>query len=480
MAHDDLLRQNISGVLERDRQATDQRLRTEREQADALADATPEEHPGSLSAKRVATDASDTDAVGEASGALRTGDAAATLVAAADSLANAAEGLTRAAQKLKDSGESGAVDTLHEVTRTLDETAGTVTRDESGSRHPQPAPHAQTKESHPVVAGKLADVAESLGVMAATLAEERVQTDETLREERARLDETLKHERRAMHDVLADEREERNRQLEDERLQTDRELERERADTDQAVDQTFSLLKQEEEAHGAARDMMVTREEFLAIVSHDLRTPLSVIAVNAAMIAERVAADTAAAELVRAVERIQRSADEMGRMLSDLLDATRFEHGQFKLSPRMGDVIGVVKECAGAFDPLARSHGVALHVDAPDARVRARFDRDRIFQVLSNLLRNALQFTGSGGLITLRVIPQAPGCRIEVSDSGSGIATDDLQKIFDRFHQAVNASRNGLGLGLYISRAIVEAHGGTIWADSQLGAGSTFSVTLPA
>jgi signal transduction histidine kinase len=67
-----------------------------------------------------------------------------------------------------------------------------------------------------------------------------------------------------------------------------------------------------------------------------------------------------------------------------------------------------------------------------------------------------------------------------VSDSGSGIATDDLHKIFDRFHQAVNASRNGLGLGLYISRAIVEAHGGTIWADSQLGAGSTFSVTLPA
>ena len=153
--------------------------------------------------------------------------------------------------------------------------------------------------------------------------------------------------------------------------------------------------------------MMVTREEFLAIVSHDLRTPLSVIAVSAAMIAERVAAETAAADLVRAVERIQRSADQMGRMLSDLLDATRFEHGQFRLSPRMGDVIGVVKECAGAFDALARSHGVSLHVDVPDARVRARFDRDRILQVISNLVRNALQFTGSGGVITLRVIPQA-------------------------------------------------------------------------
>ena len=170
----------------------------------------------------------------------------------------------------------------------------------------------------------------------------------------------------------------------------------------------------------------------------------------------------------------------MGRMLSDLLDATRFEHGQFKLSPRMGDVVGVVKECTGSFDAIARSHGVSVHADVPDARVRARFDRDRILQVLSNLVRNALHFTGSGGLITVGVIPETAGCRIDVCDSGSGIATDDLQRIFDRFHQAVNANRSGLGLGLYISRAIVEAHGGSIWAASELGKGSTFSFTLPA
>lgn len=448
MAHDELLRENISGVLERDRRATDERLRTEREVSDAVA----AEQSGPHSATA-------------ASNALPAADIAETLVEAAVSLADAADDLTRTAHKLTDAAESGAVDTLHDVARTLDETAGNVTRD--AATHARPA--APPEESHPVVAGKLAEVAESLGVVAATLAEERLQADETLREERARLDETLKDERQAMHEVLADER-----------RQTDRELERERADTDMAVDQTFSLLKEEEEAHDVVRDMMVTREEFLAIVSHDLRTPLSVIAVNAAMIAARVSADTPAADLVRAVERIQRSADQMGRMLSDLLDATRFEHGQFKLSPRMGDVVGVVKECAGAFDAVARSHGVSVHVDVPDARVRARFDRDRILQVLSNLVRNALQFTQSGGLITLRVIPEAAGCRIDVCDSGSGIATDDLQRIFDRFHQAVNANRSGLGLGLYISRAIVEAHGGSIWADSELGKGSTFSFTLPA
>lgn len=450
MAHDELLRENISGVLERDRRATDERLRAERELADA-----------------VAADQSGADSATAASNSLPAAEIAETLVDAAVSLADAADDLARTAHKLADTGESGALDTLHDVARTLDETAGNVTRD---TARPHPArPAAPAEESHPVVAGKLAEVAESLGVVAATLAEERLQTDDTLREERARLDETLKDERQALHEVLADER-----------RQTDRELQRERADTDMAVDQTFSLLKEEEEAHGAVRDMMVTREEFLAIVSHDLRTPLSVIAVNAAMIAERVATDTPAADLVRAVERIQRSADQMGRMLSDLLDATRFEHGQFKLTPRMGDVVGVVKECAGAFDAIARAHGVSLHVDVPDARVRARFDRDRILQVLSNLVRNALQFTRSEGLITLRVIPEATGCRIDVSDSGSGIATDDLQRIFDRFHQAVNANRSGLGLGLYISRAIVEAHGGSIWAASEVGKGSTFSFTLPA
>ena len=185
-------------------------------------------------------------------------------------------------------------------------------------------------------------------------------------------------------------------------------------------------------------------------------------------------------DLLRAAERIQRSADQMGRMLSDLLDATRFQHGQFRLSPDPGDVTDTVKECLAAFDAIACAHDVSLRLDVPQARVQARFDHDRIVQVLSNLVRNALQFTGSGGLVTLRVVPQPHGCRIEVSDTGTGIPSEDLQRIFDRFHQAGNADRRGLGLGLYISRAIVEAHGGTIWAASTEGQGSTFSFTLPA
>ena len=472
MSREKHLRRKIGTVLERDREATDEKLRHERDQTDVLA----AEVAGRDDNPRLgdSAPASPSSGTTPTSGSLP--DLAETLAEAAENLAEAAAGLTRAAEKLTETEteEDAALDTLHDVVRSLDGTAGRVIgTDTSDSVPPTAATH---EEPEPVVAGKLADVAESLGLVAASLADERTQADETLRDERHRLDQTLEAERLAMEN----EREQQGRLLEEERRQTDVDLARERADTDLAIDQTFNLLREEEEAHGAARDMMVTREEFLAIVSHDLRTPLSVIAVSAAIIKERVPTVEASDDLLRAAERIQRSADQMGRMLSDLLDATRFQHGQFRLSPGPGDVTDTVKECLAAFDAIACAHDVSLRLDVPQARVQARFDHDRILQVLSNLVRNALQFTGSGGLVTLRVVPQPHGCRIEVSDTGTGIPSEDLQRIFDRFHQAGNADRRGLGLGLYISRAIVEAHGGTIWADSTEGQGSTFSFTLPA
>jgi len=212
-------------------------------------------------------------------------------------------------------------------------------------------------------------------------------------------------------------------------------------------------------------------------VSHDLRTPLSVVIVNAAMIADRLT--DRAPDLERAIGRVQRAADQMERMLSDLLDATRFEHGQFRLSPRTADVVDVLKEAAAQFDELARSHGVTLWLEVPASPIHATLDRDRMTQVLSNLLRNALQFTARGGEIVLRAVPQIHAVRIDVTDTGTGIPAHDLDRIFHRFQQATGSHPRGLGLGLYISRAIVEAHGGRIWVDSAPGTGSTFSFTLP-
>jgi signal transduction histidine kinase len=471
---------DIGEVIESDRAATDESLRTERDQADSAIDAEIEEQTESkLERTRKKTEARLRDGDGDRdTGRTRApGDlpAAGTMVGAAKSLAEAAHVLTRVAQKLQHGRDPDTVATLQNVVATLVETAGKV-----GGDAPPVTLAASAGEAQPEMAERLSDVADSLGEVAESLAEERLQTDETLREERARFDKTLEAERRDVEDALEEERRARQRLLEAERRATDQDLARERSDTDLAVDQTFSLLQDETAAHADTREMILTREEFLAIVSHDLRTPLNVIAVSAAVLAEQFPGGAPDSEVSRALGRMQRAAAQMGGMLSDLLDATRFEHGRFRLAPHIGDAVAVVQECATAFDALAHVNGVALHVEAPAGRVPARFDHTRIVQVLSNLLRNALQFTAAGGTITLRVAAEPPGCRIDVSDTGAGIPAADLQRIFDRFHQVGNPDRRGLGLGLYISKAIVDAHGGRIWAESEIGRGSRFSLTLPA
>ncbi len=471
------LRLDIGDVIEGDRAATDKSLRTERDQADTAIDAAIEERTESrLEQTRDKTDARLDDAAGDGRTSARVDlpEVAGTLADAADNLSEAAQELTRVAQSLEDADNPEAVATLQTVATTLVDAAGKV-----GGDAPRVATGTSTDDAHPEVAGKLADVADSLSEVAEGLAEERLHSDETLRAERARLDETLEAERRDVEDALEDEREARRRLLKAERDATDRDLARERSDTDLAVDQTFSLLNDETAAHADTREMIVTREEFLAIVSHDLRTPLNVIAVSAAVLAERFPT-TDEPELTRTVGRIQRAAAQMGGMLSDLLDATRFEHGRFRLAPRTDNAVAVVHECATAFEAIAQVNGVSLHVEAPAGPVAARFDHARILQVLSNLVRNALHFTAPGGAITLRVAAEPHGCRIDVSDTGAGIAAGDLQRIFERFHQVSNTDRRGLGLGLYISKAIVDAHGGRIWAESEIGRGSRFSFTLPA
>jgi signal transduction histidine kinase len=458
--------EDVAEALERDRRATDERLKSERERADQLCAAALTEDddgkPTEFGSQRSQLDAPEGFST-----------VVETLAEAAGSLSEAADGLARAAHKLHDVGESDAVETLHEVSKALEE----VTGETQSPSMVTPMPTSDASE--PIVAIQLAEVAESLGIVAANLAEERAQADDSVREERARLDDVLRDDPQVTACTLNEESAEWQQLLEEERQKTDVTLERERADTDEAFEQAFELLRQEQQGHDLTRTMVVTRDQFLAIVSHDLRTPLSIVAVNVAIMAERLAAD-AAPELARAIDRVQRAAEQMDRMLTDLLDATRFEHGQFRLSPTTANIVGVLTDVAAQFDELARSYGVTLRLETPAKPVEARFDHDRIVQVLSNLLRNALQFTASGGQITLRVVPQVHACRIDVSDTGSGISASDLDRIFHRFQQAAATPARGLGLGLYISRAIVEAHGGRIWVDSEPGKGSTFSFTLPA
>jgi signal transduction histidine kinase len=168
----------------------------------------------------------------------------------------------------------------------------------------------------------------------------------------------------------------------------------------------------------------------------------------------------------------------MDRLLADLLDVARFDGGDFQIVPTRQDAARLVRDSVETFASLASQQGLRLDADLPAVAVPAVY-HDRMFQVLSNLLRNAIQFTTAGGSVLVSLTPLVGGCRIAVSDTGRGIPESQLTRIFERFHRLNAADRRGLGLGLYISKRIVDAHRGDIWAESQVGRGSTFYVKLP-
>jgi signal transduction histidine kinase len=253
----------------------------------------------------------------------------------------------------------------------------------------------------------------------------------------------------------------------------------ERHDTDEAVHHSIELLQLEQDAREHAEDRVLTRDEFLAIVSHDLRSPLDVIVINAALLGENAPPGPVQARLQKWAKNIERSAGSMERLLSDLLDVARFEGGDFAIRPQLHDAVGLVKASVETFAPLASHYGLRLDVDIPAEPVMASYESDRMVQVMSNIVRNAIQFTRPGGSIVISLTPLPDGCRIAVSDTGQGIREQELSKIFERFRQLKAGDRRGLGLGLYIAKRIVDAHRGKIWVESAVGRGSTFFIDLP-
>jgi signal transduction histidine kinase len=139
----------------------------------------------------------------------------------------------------------------------------------------------------------------------------------------------------------------------------------------------------------------------------------------------------------------------------------------------------LVAEAAATFEPVASAKGITLLSESAEPSVQADFDHDRIMQVLANLLTNAIKFTPGGGKVSIHVGRAEGKALCRVSDTGMGIPGDMLESVFERFWQVGKNDRRGLGLGLYISRCIVESHGGSIWAESKLGEGSSVFFTLP-
>jgi signal transduction histidine kinase len=215
------------------------------------------------------------------------------------------------------------------------------------------------------------------------------------------------------------------------------------------------------------------------MVSHDLRTILSGIALNAAMLVHEASPDPAGQRVIRRADSVQRFATRATRLVGDLVDVASIEAGRLNVDVEKLDATRLLRETLDTFQPVAAAHGIALAATMADDALLATFDHDRIGQVLGNLISNAIKFTPPEGRIDIAVEPDGSEVRFMVRDTGRGIPADSLAAIFDRFWQTPSTTRRGLGLGLYISKCIVEAHGGRIWAESQLGRGSTISFTLP-
>jgi signal transduction histidine kinase len=220
------------------------------------------------------------------------------------------------------------------------------------------------------------------------------------------------------------------------------------------------------------------RQNLLADVAHELRTPLTVLQGNLRAILDDVYA-LDKAEVAHLYDQTR----HLYRLVNDLHELAQAEAHQLRLNAQITDLGGLVESTAAIFEPIAEAEGVQLQVEFPEEAVNAQVDRARITQVLQNLLANALRHTPAAGSITIRVETINGEAKIAIQDTGEGIESEHLPRIFDRFYRADRArdrDAGGAGLGLAIARALVETHGGHVAAKSDgRGCGSTFTVTLP-
>jgi PAS domain S-box-containing protein len=242
-----------------------------------------------------------------------------------------------------------------------------------------------------------------------------------------------------------------------------------------AVTIDIDHIKQSEERERSAREAAEragnARDEVLAVVAHDLRTPLSTIRLACDVIAETLGTN-------RHLEIIRRAVRKMQGLIDDLVDAASIRAARLSLTPGQFDPESLLRESADDFASDAAERGIVLSLDVQSTKP-VHGDARRIAQALANLIHNALKFTESGGLVTLRVSVDADWLRFVVEDTGRGIAGDEIDKVFQREWQADETAHLGSGMGLYIAKGIVEAHRGTITVTSVPGKGSVFTFTLP-
>jgi signal transduction histidine kinase len=285
----------------------------------------------------------------------------------------------------------------------------------------------------------------------AAVLKQRGAEDAVLQQERAGADETLRRQRerhaRILTALLPLEREKTDRHLLTERI---------RADAD-----------------------VSHRDDFLGIVSHDLRDLLGALVTSATLISKR-APQTDEGEQTRAgAERIHRYVARMNRLIGDLVDVASIDAGRLAVAPVRGDLAVLIAEAVDTFQVSAQAKEITLEVDVPARPMMAAFDYERMLQVLANLITNAIKFTPPGGTIQVSAHPLADSVELSVRDTGVGIPAHLTEAVFERFRQVAEHDQRGLGLGLYISKCLVEAQRGRMWAESRSGEGTTIHVSLP-
>ena len=231
------------------------------------------------------------------------------------------------------------------------------------------------------------------------------------------------------------------------------------------------------------KDLDRMKSDFVSNVSHELRTPLTAIKGSVDNMLDGILGPLTEKQ-TRYLSRINSNADRLGRLIGDLLDLSRIEAGKIDLRPANVGVIALVKEVADALRTLAADKLISIEVLGADEHVDVWADRDKVLQILTNLIGNAVKFTPPHGRVAIAVERHdAEWVKLAVVDNGPGVPPEEAARIFDKFYQAQQTNKlnvKGTGLGLAISKALVELHGGNIWCENGADGGSVFSFTLPA
>ncbi|MBA3714380.1 MAG: sensor histidine kinase [Pyrinomonadaceae bacterium] len=262
------------------------------------------------------------------------------------------------------------------------------------------------------------------------------------------------------------------------------ELEEKRNEMERLNRQLNESNRELNEANAKLRELAEMREEFLALTTHDLRSPLTVISGVISFFSSGRLGELST-EQKNMVAMMERNTQSLIELINDLLDASKIESGTMRLELSAVDLRALIRDVHESMGPLAHEKGIAIEERLPDDLPPLSADHEKLRRVIVNLLSNALKFTPKGGRVEVgagRSSGDTPGVRVVVADTGVGIAPGDLARLFNKYGQArsrATRGETGTGLGLYIARQLVEMHGGTIDVQSEVGKGSTFSFTLP-